>query len=205
MIIKRSLDEIIDEIVENGEEYENFEDFIVDYIAFGSFYSSKDLVTNVIDQLEKIRDNYEKYKGENKTIDSVEDNEAETSFMKEIEEIQSERIDKESLVINDIIEHFRKEMYSENFETKLKDKIRSAIRIGYNTCELTIYSEHCYNGYNFYVSACEKILGIKLIGIEEKVCHILKDMLQERLLELGLKVLNDEITKNGKKITIGWN
>lgn len=61
MIFRRSLDEIIDEIVENGEDYESFEDFIVDYIAFNSIYSSKDLITNVIDQLEKIRDNYEKY------------------------------------------------------------------------------------------------------------------------------------------------
>lgn len=55
------IDNIIDDIIDNSENYENVEDVIVDYIAFGSFYSSKDLVTNVIDQLEKIRDNYEKY------------------------------------------------------------------------------------------------------------------------------------------------
>lgn len=62
MIIRNNLDEIIDEIVETNGDYESFEDFIVDYIAFNSIYSSKDLVTNVIDQLEKIRDNYEKYR-----------------------------------------------------------------------------------------------------------------------------------------------
>ena len=51
--IFKKIDNLIGKEVANSEVYETYEDFIVDYIAYFCFYSSKDFIKNIIDQLDK--------------------------------------------------------------------------------------------------------------------------------------------------------
>lgn len=52
--IFEKIDNLIYKEIDNGKHYENFEDLIVEYIAYFCFYSSKDFINNIIDQLENI-------------------------------------------------------------------------------------------------------------------------------------------------------
>lgn len=54
MEIFKKIDKLIGKEIKNNKVYENYEDFIVEYIAFFCFYSNKDFIKNIIKRLEKI-------------------------------------------------------------------------------------------------------------------------------------------------------
>lgn len=52
--IFKKIDNLIGKEISNSDIYESYEDFIVEYISYFCFYSSKDFIKNIIDQLENI-------------------------------------------------------------------------------------------------------------------------------------------------------
>lgn len=131
------------------------------------------------------------------------------SFLDEIKEIETNRNDRENVVIDDILNYFKDKLYSDNFKNNLKDNyIKRAINNGKDYCELMIefweYHSGCSNTY-ISVGGCGRFelkndssdspynyKGIRLYDIHKRICSKLSDLLKTRLSELGLQVVATE-------------
>ena len=152
------------------------------------------------------------------------------SFLEEIKSIESDRNSQENIVVNDIVDYFRKKMENEEWKTILKDNyIKRAINEGKNTCDLHIefweYSSGC-SPTNIEVWSCGRFeikgengnydsyynyKGIRLQEIHKRVCLEISKLLKKKLEELGLKIVGSEREDNKyrfgyykERITIGW-
>lgn len=145
------------------------------------------------------------------------------SFIEDIRNMQNERVNKEELVINEIIKYFEERFDKENYENYLKGRIKDRINESKNT--LILYTEfwnyHCgcsntnfssggvvfelENGKNEYK-------GIELCNIQYKVGEKLSQLLRYKLESLGLQVVSscrlDDQSRfkyYKEKIVIKWN
>ena len=152
------------------------------------------------------------------------------NFLEEIKNMQNNRDNQESIVLDDILNYFKEQIYNDNFKKTLKENyIRRAINNGKDNCEIFIefweYSNGCSPTY-IDVSCCKRfeITGtygdynsyynykdIRLKDIHEKVCSEISEMLKTRIKELGLEIIEtrreDTEYRFGyykEKITISW-
>ena len=152
------------------------------------------------------------------------------NFLEEIKNMQKNRDNQENIVLNDILNYFKEQIYSDDFKKILKENyIKRAINNGKNNCELYIefweYSNGCSPTY-IRVSCCGKfeIKGtyddyssyynykdIRLKDIHKRVCSEISKLLKTRLTELGLDITEtkreDDEYRFGyykERIVISW-
>lgn len=152
------------------------------------------------------------------------------SFLEEIKEIESDRNSKENIVVNDIVDYFKKKMENEKWKSILKDNyIKKAINEGKNNCDLYIefWEYHCgCSDTNITVWSCGQFeikseedswdakrnyKGIRLYDIHKRVCLEISKLLKDKLRELGLTIVGSEREDSKyrfnyykERITIGW-